>query len=94
MTDRLRDEAWKRGELRHEKCRWGILSESFSMNAGLDPHVESNWEPGVCALCAWQPPQPTPPALARRWGGDIEFDRDCALCDCFEEVPLKESSND
>lgn len=91
MTDnRLREELEKRGELRHERCRWGTLTETFTASVmDLDAAAATDtdpWVPGVGPLCTWQPQGPTPPALKRRWGGDIEFHRDCAVCDCYAEI--------
>jgi hypothetical protein len=84
--DAMRGELTERGERRHEKCKWGRLGESYSMPAHLDPTIEGNWTPDVAPLCAWELPEPVPPTLKRRWVGDVEFDRDCAVCDCYAEI--------
>lgn len=49
------------GELRHETCRFGRLTEAWT-GAG----------PSVVPLCTWAIPDPAPPALLRSWGGRVE----------------------
>lgn len=84
MSEAEQTTQWLRGEERHEKCRYGRLTESFSACATEAP---LQWEPSVTALCTWSLPEPCPPALRRKWGEAIEFDRDCAVCECFEVLP-------
>jgi len=69
------------GERRHEKCRYGIFSaEAYTI--GPDG-VE---RPFAMPLCAYQPPEKSPPAISRSWGGAIEFDRDCAVCKAYHPL--------
>ena len=70
----------ERGERRHEQCRFGTLTPAWQ----YDLHRET---PTVLPLCTFTPSQDVPPALTRAWGGAVEYDRDCAVCDAYS--PLK-----
>lgn len=63
------------GELRHETCRFGRLTEAW---IGGDATV--------VPLCTWSLPDPSPPAIQRAWGGRVEPHRDCAVCAAHEVV--------
>ena len=69
------------GELRHEQCRYGSLTEAY--------HIDERGRetPFSSPLCNFQPAGPVPPALNRAWGGLIDVNRDCAVCQCFAKVP-------
>lgn len=67
------------GEARHEVCRHGIFSD---WSVAVTPHGE---RPFVMPLCAWKPER-APPAVARHWGGEIDFARDCAVCPVFQRL--------
>lgn len=69
------------GERRHETCRYGALAQAWRGEPG-------DWTPTVMPLCYWKPDGPVPPALARSWGGAIEYDRDCAVCQCHQEIEI------
>lgn len=68
------------GERRHELCRFGRLTEAWTIDGAKET-------PTSAPICTFAPAGPVPPALARAWGGLIEFDRDCAVCWCFAEIP-------
>ena len=70
------------GELRHERCRYGTLTEAYHIAAS------GKETPMVTPLCTFKPPGPVPPALDRAWGGLIDTSRDCSACPCFSEVTL------
>ena len=74
------------GEDRHAACRYGMLSPGMSIPAHADLADESAWSPSVVHSCLWEPSEPWPPALARRWGGAVEPDRDCAVCACWKPI--------
>lgn len=70
------------GERRHEACRYGRLTTAWRSeyaNGELG-------EPTVIPLCMWKPQSPHPPAIDRAWGGDVDFERDCALCGAFSPL--------
>ena len=67
------------GEVRHERCKFGRLTEAYLIN----PNGET---PSSAPLCTFTPPDPVPPGLTRAWGGIIDVERDCAKCWCFAEV--------
>lgn len=69
------------GESRHERCRFGLLTEAWRGSGDAD-----DWRPSVAAICTFPVPDPCPPALKRQWGGAIDFERDCAVCPAFQEV--------
>lgn len=75
------------GERRHELCRFGRLTEAYAIQGDKQIPMSS-------PLCTFQPPEPTPPALQRAWGGLIEVDRDCAVCWCFTEVQIPPGGQD
>lgn len=68
------------GEHRHERCRFGMLTPAFRVDA-----LTGRETPDLMPLCHWKPER-APPAMMRAWGGAIEFARDCAFCPVFEEV--------
>lgn len=82
MPDDADPTEWTRGEQRHERCRFG----TFSAEAYAVASDGSGERPIVMPLCAWEFGEATPPAVARMWGGAIEFDRDCARCATFREI--------
>jgi hypothetical protein len=65
------------GELRHETCRFGRLTEAW---IGGDA--------SVVPLCTWAIPDPAPPALLRAWGGRVEPERDCKGCAAYRAVEI------
>jgi len=70
------------GEIRHEQCRYGIFaSEAYHH----DPRTGRE-TPFAMPLCGWKLAGKRPPLLDRLWSGAIDFDRDCAVCECFEPV--------
>lgn len=69
------------GEIRHEQCRFGSLTEAYHIDE------QDRETPMAEPLCNFIPPGPLPPALTRAWGGMIEVERDCAQCLCFQRVP-------
>lgn len=76
------------GELRHEQCRYGTLNPGFQYDG-------SGQHPILVPICNWMPNQAYPPALRRAWGGSIEYERDCALCDAYSPLQArKERSHD
>ena len=75
------------GERRHELCRFGRLTEAFTIQG-------NETTPGSATFCTFQPQAPVPPALTRAWGGLVDVDRDCAVCWCFAEITVEESSHD
>lgn len=77
----LQTELAERGERRHEQCRFGIFAqESYIVDmAGAKT-------PTAIPLCGWELPEPVPPSLKRGWGGWVDFDRDCALCDAYSPL--------
>lgn len=76
------------GEERHETCRHGVLTPAFRIDGftadrrGLAP-VET---PTIMPLCTWKVPVDAPPAVARAWGGAVEFERDCAVCKAHDPL--------
>lgn len=73
------------GERRHEQCRFGVFAdEAYSVDEATGTET-----PIVMPLCAWEPLGPAPPAIARLWGGAIDFDRDCAVCTCYCEIKVE-----
>ena len=68
------------GELRHEQCRYGRLTEAWHY-APVGGET-----PTVIPLCGWQIPEPAPPAAVRVWGGAVDYQRDCAKCAAFRPV--------
>jgi hypothetical protein len=64
------------GEERHERCRYGTLTKAFHMT------MSGEETPTVLPLCTFRP-KPAPPAVRRAWGGLVDFDRDCAVCECY-----------
>lgn len=77
MSDRLK----KLGEDRHQRCRFGLLTEAWYGDGNPE-----GWEPTVLPICTFKVPEPCPPALLRQWGGSIDLVRDCAVCPAFAEV--------
>lgn len=73
------DEATLTGERRHERCRFGAFS-SHAVSIDLKTGAET---PFAMPLCSYELPTDIPPAIARKWGGAIEFDRDCAVCPAY-----------
>jgi hypothetical protein len=71
----------QRGERRHEQCRYGRLTEAFHID-----HATGRETPTCLPLCTFKPAGPIPPALEREWGGLVDFDRDCAVCDAYEAL--------
>lgn len=69
------------GERRHEQCRFGTLTEAYSIDA-----ITGREQPMVIPLCTFDPPGPVPPALNRAWGGSIEVERDCAVCPAYQRL--------
>jgi hypothetical protein len=70
-----------KGESRHERCRYGLLTQAWR----IDPATMAE-EPAVLPICTFPVPEPCPPALKRQWGGSIDLDRDCAVCPAFQEL--------
>lgn len=68
------------GERQHETCRFGSLTPAWMVGAG---GLE---RPTCIPLCGWRPPENAPPGLARAWGGAVEYDRDCAVCQAHQPV--------
>ena len=68
------------GELRHEQCRYGRMTEAW--------HYASvgGETPTVIPLCGWKIPEPAPPAAVRGWGGAVDYQRDCAKCAAWKPV--------
>lgn len=62
------------GEERHTDCIYGLLSRAFRIEA------TGRETPALMPLCGWRPPDPSPPALKRVWGGAVDFAQDCAIC--------------
>lgn len=87
MTD-----PYELGEDRHMRCRYGDLTGaiSVSVDALQRAHDDGREVPfeaaGTLPLCRWRPPEASPPALSRAWGGLVEFERDCAVCKAFSEL--------
>lgn len=76
MTDRTLE-----GERRHETCRYGIFArKAFRIEKS------GTQTPIAMPLCGFKIPEGLPPAVYRKWGGDIELARDCALCPAHEEL--------
>jgi hypothetical protein len=71
------------GERRHEKCRYGRLTEAYVGDVGGGP-----MKPEAAPLCGYMPDEPLPPILRRSWGGGlVDFATDCALCERYTELP-------
>ena len=68
------------GELRHETCRYGGMTEAFHIS------LDGEETPTVIPICTWRVPEPAPPAIVRHWGGGIEVERDCAVCKAHTTV--------
>lgn len=69
------------GERRHETCRHGSLTPAWTVS------MSGRETPTLLPLCGWANEQPdAPPAMRRAWGGLVEFDRDCAVCQSHEPV--------
>lgn len=77
------------GEDRHARCRYGLLTPAW--RSGAD-EFNPEWVPSVIPICAYPLPVPCPPAMKRQWGGSIELDRDCAVCQAFKEVAINPES--
>ncbi len=69
------------GELRHETCRFGRLTEAWFHEHGRDTPV-------VVPLCTWNLPEATPPAILRWWGGGVKPERDCVGCSAHRAVEV------
>lgn len=88
----MADDLFARGEDRHMRCRYGQLTGAIAIDVeefrrDQEAGRPLKWEEGgTLPLCYWKPPEPCPPALKRAWGGLVEFERDCAVCQCFEEL--------
>jgi hypothetical protein len=67
------------GEEIHERCRYGRLTAA-------EVGRPSAWKPTLMPLCMWRLPEPHPPAVARSWGGAVEYERDCALCKAYDPL--------
>lgn len=76
---RLQRELEARGEERHETCRFGRLTEAWLVEHGAETALS-------IPVCDWEPAKPHPPAIRRAWGGDVQYARDCAICDAHREV--------
>ncbi len=74
-----------RGELRHETCRWGTLTETHLYSA------VGGWKPSVRPLCTFTAPIPLPPPLLRAWGGDVEPNRDCVSCPVWALIEMEKT---
>lgn len=90
-TPQFLKQATERGERRHETCRYGRLTETWTVEGGSvhPPSVREALDrgtPGLAPLCSFEPKGPVPPALLRAWGGLVDFAQDCAMCDAYEEV--------
>jgi hypothetical protein len=71
------------GEMRHERCRFGSLTQAWS---GSDLQ---NMKPGVEPLCGYMPEGPLPPPLKRAWGGTIvDPEQDCRICERYTELAI------
>lgn len=75
---------WDAGERRHEQCRFGVFSEQ-----AWRVDMNGTETPMALPLCAWQHGEIVPPAVARAWGGAIEYDRDCARCAAFSTLSAR-----
>lgn len=67
------------GEMRHEKCRYSLDLESWTIeeNGGEIPTTQ----PG----CSWKLPESVPPPVARKWTGVVEYE-DCAECPIYRDA--------
>ena len=89
----MTDDLAARGEDRHQRCRWGMLTESWSvsvdeMQRAAARDSSPRWKPGVIPLCTFPLSEPVPPMLHRIWSGGIDLRRDCAVCPAYR--PLDE----
>lgn len=78
----MTDAATTFGEARHETCRFGTLNPAWVYGGVSEP------TPSLIPICSWKPCGPHPPALSRAWGGAVEFDRDCAVCNAHKPVEI------
>ena len=75
------------GEIRHEKCIYGKLSEAWFVP--VDGEIsESNLKPTVIPSCLFSISEQVPPWVERRMHDYVEYDRDCAVCKCFSEITI------
>lgn len=71
------------GEERHERCRYGELTKAWEHHHDWRGPRE---KPTVIPLCAWQVPEPCPPAVKRAWGGNAIETKDCEGCPAYDPL--------